>query len=86
MIVIYGKPACAFCDAAKNLLNSKGIPYEYRQLGADFTVEELKEIAPRASSFPQVFVDGQNIGGFEQLRVKVGLIEGFGSKPDVLLG
>lgn len=86
MIVIYGKSACAFCEAAKNLLNSKGIPYEYKMLGADYTVEELKEIAPRAQTFPQVFVDGANIGGFEQLRVKVGLIESFGSKPDVLLG
>lgn len=86
MIEIYGKDNCSFCGAAKNLLDSKGIPYEYKYLGVDFTIEELKEIAPRATSFPQIFVDGINIGGFDQLRTKIGLIEGFGSGPDVLLG
>lgn len=86
MIRIYGKDNCGYCTAAKNLLDSKGIPYEYLHLGLDFTTEELKEIAPGARTFPQIFVDGNNIGGFDQLRVKVGLLEGFGSSPDVLLG
>lgn len=86
MIVIYGKENCGYCVAAKNLLDSKGIAYEYRQLGVDFTVEELKAVAPSARTYPQIFVDGANIGGFDQLRVKVGLIENVAGKPDVLLG
>lgn len=86
MIKIYGKDGCGNCVAAKNLLDSKGIPYEYLHLGADFTIEELKEVAPRAASFPQVFVDGVNIGGFDQLRVKVGLLENLSGGPETLLG
>jgi glutaredoxin len=86
MIKIYGKENCGYCVAAKNLLDSKGLPYEYLQLGVDFTTEELKEVAPQAASFPQIFMDGNLIGGFDQLRIKVGLLEYMGVKPGVLLG
>ena len=86
MIKIYGKDNCGFCTAAKSLLDSKGIPYEYLNLGTDFTTEELKAIAPTARAYPQIFMDGVGIGGFDQLRVKIGLIESQSRGPDVLLG
>ena len=86
MIKIYGKDGCGNCVAAKNLLDAKGIPYEYLHLGADFTIEELRAVAPRAASFPQVFLDGVAIGGFDQLRVKVGLLEGLSGGQETLLG
>ena len=86
MIKIYGKDQCGACASAKALLDGKGIPYEYLNLGSDFTVEEIRQIAPGASSFPQIFWNGNPIGGFDQLRMKIGLIENQSSGPDVLLG
>jgi glutaredoxin len=88
MIVIYGKINCAFCEAAKQLLDSKNIPYIYKQLGEDFTREEILEKAPGAKQFPQIFADGINIGGFNELRQKLPLLEhtGLTDGQTVLLG
>lgn len=68
MITIYGKPRCTFCDAAKRLCEQKGLDYEYKMLDADFTAEELFEKVPNARTFPQIFIDGDSIGGFQELQ------------------
>lgn len=87
MIKIYGKPNCPSCLAAKNLLDIKAIPYEYLQVGLDFTTEELNRLAPGARSYPQVFVNGVNVGGYDQLRLKLSLIENMSiGGPETLLG
>lgn len=66
-IKIYGKPNCAYCDAAKMLLDSKKIKYEYFELDKDFTREELMKLAPTARSYPQIFAGPTNIGGYKEL-------------------
>ena len=37
-------------------------------LDEDFTREELFEIFPGARTFPQIKIDGENIGGYQQLE------------------
>jgi glutaredoxin 3 len=69
MITIYGKPRCTFCDRAKALCEQKGLDYEYKLLDADYTAEELFEMVPDARTFPQIFIDGEPIGGYQQLEV-----------------
>tara|TARA_B100001778_G_scaffold286169_1_gene253372 strand:- start:205 stop:519 length:315 start_codon:yes stop_codon:yes gene_type:complete len=68
MIEIYGKPRCPFCDRAKALCEQKGLDYTYLMLDADFTAEEMFERAPNARTFPQIFIDGESIGGFTELE------------------
>lgn len=68
MITIYGKPRCTFCDAAKRLCEQKGLDFEYKMLDADYTAEELFEKVPNARTFPQIFIDGNSIGGFQELQ------------------
>jgi glutaredoxin len=75
MIEIYGKPNCAMCTAAKQLLDNNGIPYTYKTLGEHFTREELLEKVPQAREFPQIFIMGESIGGFNELRTKVGILK-----------
>ena len=48
MIEIYGKTQCPFCDKAKALCEQKGYAFTYKQLGQDFTTEELFEVFPTA--------------------------------------
>lgn len=67
MIEIFGKTMCPFCDKAKSLCEQKGLEYTYKQLGTDFTREELFEEFPTARTFPQIRVDGDAIGGYDQL-------------------
>ena len=66
MIEIYGKPMCPFCDKAKNLCETRGFKYTYKSLGTDYTREELLEQFPNARTVPQIIINGEKIGGYEQ--------------------
>ena len=67
MYTIYSKPSCGYCLQAKQLLEMEQLPFEYKQLGTHYDLDELMELAPNAKSFPQVFKDGTRIGGFSDL-------------------
>jgi glutaredoxin len=68
---VWSKYQCTFCDQAKALLESKGIPFEERKIGDGFTKEELLEAVPTARAVPQIFLDDEYIGGFNELRKKL---------------
>jgi len=70
-ITIYGKPQCTFCEQAKNLLDARSIPYDYKELDVDFVREDLMALAPTARSYPVIFINGENIGGFAQLQAAI---------------
>jgi len=66
MIHIWGKPACPSCTKAKALCEQRGYQFEYLELGKDFTREAVLTEFPEARTFPQIVVNGQKIGGYEQ--------------------
>ena len=70
MIEIYGKQQCPYCDMAKNLCEQKGVEYTYKSFGTDFTREEMVELFPTARTFPQIIVDGDKIGGYNELKAQ----------------
>jgi len=72
MIEIYGKQQCPFCDMAKVLCTRKQLEYKYFQLGEDFSREEMIKKFPNARTFPQIIMEGENIGGYDQLNEKLG--------------
>lgn len=68
-VIIWSKDQCAFCDQAKRLLESKNIDYEERNINrGPWTKEQLLEAVPQARSVPQIFVDDEYVGGFNELR------------------
>lgn len=67
MIYIWGKPACPSCTKAKALCEKYNYRYEYRELGKDFEREEVLTEFPEARTFPQIVINGQKIGGYEQM-------------------
>jgi len=67
MIYIWGKPGCPSCEKAKLTLDNRNIQYEYRQLGVDFDREEVLTEFPEARTFPQIIINGEKVGGFEQM-------------------
>ena len=69
--VIWSKYHCPYCDQAKALLTSKGIEFEERKIGDGYTKEDLLEAIPTARSVPQIFLDGELIGGFTELETKL---------------
>lgn len=68
---IYGKPNCPYCESAKDLLDNKGLDYEY----IDITVEginavELAKLVNQdvVKTVPQIITEDTYIGGFTELR------------------
>ena len=54
---------------AKDLLRTQGIEYEERNISQGaWTKEQLMEAVPHARTLPQVFIDDQLIGGYDQLK------------------
>lgn len=66
--IVWSKDHCPFCDQAKNLLRVRNIEYEERNINHDWTREQLLEAVPSARTVPQIFLDDQYIGGFNELR------------------
>ena len=69
--IVWSKYHCPYCDQAKALLTSKGIQFEERKIGDGYTREELLEAVPTARTVPQIFIDGELIGGFNELKTKL---------------
>lgn len=66
--VIWSRDACPFCVHAKTLLAQKNIEFEERKIGDGYTKEDLLELVPNARTVPQIFIDGELVGGFTELR------------------
>jgi len=69
--VVWSKPACPFCVKAKNLLKNKGIEYEEKNIAEGYKIEDLLALVPNARTMPQIWLDGEHIGGYDQLEAKL---------------
>ena len=66
-VIVYTTEPCGFCRTAKALLDQRGIPYTEINLSRD--AEGRAELAERTGmmTFPQIIIDGESIGGFQEL-------------------
>ena len=67
-IVIYSKSNCPNCTTAKQLLKSKGLEYEEKNVEDVSAWAELKNRYPDGRQMPQIFIDGQRVGGLAGLQ------------------
>ncbi|WP_255193135.1 FAD-dependent oxidoreductase [Natronobeatus ordinarius] len=68
-VEIYTKDPCPYCEMAKSLLEKKGVAYEeYLVTGDDELFTEMVERANGRTTAPEVFVDGELIGGWNETR------------------
>lgn len=65
-ITLFTRQGCGFCKRSKDLLNSKGISYDEIQLGRDINYRGFRNVTG-GQTFPQVIIDGKNIGGADSL-------------------
>ena len=66
-IEIYTSPFCGYCARAKALLDSKGVAYDEMDVMMDDKKRaEMRERTNR-TSVPQIFINGQHIGGSDEL-------------------
>ena len=69
-IVIYSKNNCQFCNKAKHMIKSLGLEYEEKSLEKDFDSDPTKlmeDIGKPVRTMPQIKIDGELIGGYNQL-------------------
>jgi glutaredoxin 3 len=67
-VILFSTDACNFCEHAKTLLSLRGVAFEEVNLGAHPELQtELASVTGR-TSFPQIIVDGEPLGGLNELR------------------
>ncbi len=71
-IIIYTGRAgtCPFCVKAKKLLEEKNL--EYQEFNIDDSSELMEEMIRKSSgrrSVPQIFINGQHVGGYDDLAL-----------------
>ncbi len=67
-VTIYTRMMCGYCSAAKRLLDAKGVAYTEHD--ASFSPELRQEMLSKSNgrtTFPQIFIGNQSIGGFSEL-------------------
>ncbi|GAB3049560.1 glutaredoxin 3 [Acinetobacter apis] len=67
-VVIYSTTVCPYCVRAKQLLERKGVVYKeinLSQEAPEVRVELMQRTRQR--TVPQIFINDQFIGGFDQL-------------------
>ncbi len=67
-VVIYTTDTCPYCRQAERFLEAQGVPFT----GVDVTDDEamrekLVELSGGRRTVPQIFIDGEGIGGFDDL-------------------
>ena len=72
---VYQKEGCPFAAKATELLDRQRVPYRLHVF-ADATEEQLFKEEHGVDTTPQVFIDGQRIGGYTELA------EHFGEQPE----
>mgnify|MGYP003692627539 FL=1 len=69
-ITIYSKNNCVYCSKAKALIKGLGLEYEEKSLEKDFGGDPSKlieDIGKNVRAMPQIKIDGELIGGYNQL-------------------
>jgi glutaredoxin 3 len=65
---MYSTLICPYCIRAKVLLKGRGIPYEEIDVTGDPEARAWLVKTTGRRTVPQIFIDDQPIGGFDELR------------------
>ena len=66
-VTVFTREGCPFCVRAKGMLHDAGIDFDELVLNRDFSEVTLRAVAG-ASMVPQVFINGEHVGGSDTLE------------------
>jgi glutaredoxin-like protein len=66
-VTVFTREGCEYCVRAKGMLRDAGLRYEELVLNRDYTEATLRAVSGRAT-VPQVFINGEHVGGSEDLE------------------
>ncbi len=65
---LYGADWCGYCARARKRLLSEGLDLRVFEVGEDISHEALADkVGRRVETIPQIFIDGEYVGGYEDL-------------------
>lgn len=72
-VIIYGKDGCTDCDRTRMLCKIQSIPFRYRTVGTDISMDALQaKVGRPVRSVPQIFIrqgdDEAYVGSYDALR------------------
>lgn len=67
-VTIYGRSSCGFCTGARRLCEVRELPHEWVDMvERGLSKDDLSRMAGiPVKTVPQIFVDGEHIGGFDE--------------------
>ena len=67
-VVMYTRPFCMYCMAARNLLTKLGVDYEEIKVGRSGPeFDAMVERCGGPTTVPQIFIGEHRIGGYDEL-------------------
>ena len=66
-IIVYTTNLCGYCNAAKMWLQNYGLDFKEINLDEGNEREKFMDSYPHLRTSPQIFCEGENIGGFTDL-------------------
>ena len=66
-VQIYSTNWCPYCDAAKSLLETKGVAYDEIDVTNPGLRAEMMQRAHGRRTVPQIFVGETHVGGYDEL-------------------
>lgn len=67
-VVLFSTDSCALCVHAKSLLSKRGVAFEEVNLAEHPELQAELISVTGLTSFPQIIVDGEPLGGLNELR------------------
>ncbi len=67
-VVLFSTDSCAYCVHAKSLLLKRGVDFEEVNLAEHPELQADLAALTGLDSFPQILVDGETLGGLNELR------------------
>lgn len=70
-VTVFTREGCEYCTGAKGMLDDAGIDFEELVLNRDYSEATIRAVSGK-STVPQVFINGQYIGGSDHLQQYLG--------------
>lgn len=68
-IEVFTGPQCSYCARAKAFLTARQLVYTELDITVEKNRMELLKRLPQARAIPQIFIDDEHIGGWEDLEI-----------------
>lgn len=81
-VIMYSTGYCSYCGRARNLLNKKNVTFTDIRVDLDAKLREEMIIKSGRHTVPQIFINGQHIGGCDDLHA----LEAQGTLDQLLRG